>query len=234
MIRLIRATASSPSMDGEQAFLEALNYVSDPVREDIYRVNQQLEEPLPWLDDVGKLAELAQPSFHVSDDLVRAILVTGAFFFELDDYPTARQGTICCQGSILCAGPRPRELVSRVLAEFPGAEFQIDHQGGLGSVEESTGCSECGYYRKKVSFAVKSLDEVFTIQIANSCFKRRLGGFPKTVQNLLDEQQMHGIFGRSDHLTNEWPSPRLCFCSRGTKRRVVFVEPSRSAKRRCL
>jgi hypothetical protein len=39
-------------MDGEQAFLEALSYVSSHTRADIYRLNQLLCGPLPWLDDV--------------------------------------------------------------------------------------------------------------------------------------------------------------------------------------
>lgn len=100
--RLIRATVLSPSIDGEQAFLEALNYVSSYMRADIYRVNQLLRGPLPWLDDVEKLDVLAELSFSVPDELVRAVLVTGTFFFELDGCPTTRQRTIFCEGSILC------------------------------------------------------------------------------------------------------------------------------------
>ncbi|KAJ5146619.1 uncharacterized protein N7515_001183 [Penicillium bovifimosum] len=232
--RLIRATVSSPSMDGEQAFLEAQNYVSSHMRADIYRVNKLFHGPLPWLDDVEKLAELAESTFCVPDELVRAILVTGTLFFELDGCPTMRQGTIFCEGSILCTSTQPRKLIGRILAEIPGAEFQIDHQGPLGLVGEDNGCQDCGYYRKKVSFAVNSLDEPFTIQISNAGSQTRLGGFPKSVQKLLDEQQMQSSFGRPDHRTDAWPPARRCFCRRGTKRRVTFVEPSLGEKRRRL
>lgn len=180
--RLIRATVSSPSMDGEQAFLEALNYVSSHLRADIHRVNHLLHGPLPWLDDVEKLDGLAESSFSVPDGLVRAVLVTGTLFFELDGSPTRRQGTIFCEGSILCTSAQPRKLIGRILAEIPGAEFQIDHQGPLGPVGEDNGCHDCGYYRKKVSFTVNSLDETLTIQVGNAESQTRLGGFPKSVQ----------------------------------------------------
>lgn len=73
VIQLIRAVTSSPSMDGEQAFLEALGYVSDRMRDGIYRVNQQrLDEPFPWLDDVGKLAELAESSASLTTSFRRS------------------------------------------------------------------------------------------------------------------------------------------------------------------
>ncbi|KAJ5100808.1 hypothetical protein N7456_006860 [Penicillium angulare] len=232
--RLIRAFALSPSMDGEQAFLEALNYIASPMRANIYRVNQLLVEPLPWLDDVTALAKLAESSFIVPDELVQTILVTGSFFFELDKYPTMKQGAIFCEGSILCTNTQPGNLVSRILAEIPGAEFQTNRQAPLGLVAEDNGCSVCGYYRKKVSFTVNSLDETFTLQIANRSLRQRLGGFPKSVQKLLDEQKVYHCFGRPDHLSDTWPPIRQCFCRRGTKRRVSFVEPPLCKKRRRL
>lgn len=82
--RLIRATMSSPVMGGEQAFLEALNYMPDRMRADIHRLKYALPEPLPRLDEVGKLTELADLLFNVLDKLVRAILIIGFFFFKLD------------------------------------------------------------------------------------------------------------------------------------------------------
>jgi len=53
-------------------------------------MNQLLYRPLPWLDDVEKLDSLAKLLFNVPNELVRAVLVTGIFFFELDGCPTTR------------------------------------------------------------------------------------------------------------------------------------------------
>ncbi|KAJ6105174.1 hypothetical protein N7523_010248 [Penicillium sp. IBT 18751x] len=232
--RLIRATMSSPAMDGEQAFLEALNYVPEHMKANIYRLNQSLPEPLPRLDDVGKLAGLAESSFQVSDELVRALLITGFFFFELDQIPIFKQGGFQCEGSILCTSPQARDLVKRVHIEFPRARFQIARGYSLGSIDEDDGCGECGYYRKKVMFTVTSLEENVTIQVANSSFEQRLGGFPKSINELLRDQQAYAQFGRVDHLPTLWPLRRRCFCSRGTKRSVEFLEPPLDTKKRRL
>ncbi|KAJ5291503.1 hypothetical protein N7478_000754 [Penicillium angulare] len=232
--RMIRAMMSSPAMDGEQAYLEALNYVPDHMRSDIYRLNLPLSGPLPRLDDVGKLTELGRSLFEVPDTLVRAILVTGLFFFELDENPKAEEGSIRCQGSVLCASPQPRKAVERVCAEIPHAEFRMQGKCSLGSIEESHICSMCNYYRKVISFTVKSLDEVFTLEVVNSSFQQKIGGFPTSVKRLLRQQHAGNYFGRADHLSGTWPPERKCFCSRGSKRRIEIVEPPAEYKKRRL
>ncbi|KAJ5082778.1 hypothetical protein N7532_011821 [Penicillium argentinense] len=56
IFRLIRATLSSPCMDGEQGFAEALNYLPSDTKSDIFRLNQVIDDPLPRLDEVEKIA----------------------------------------------------------------------------------------------------------------------------------------------------------------------------------
>lgn len=232
--RLVRATMSSPSMDGEQGFYEALNYIPDHMREDIYRLNHTVPCPLPRLDDVDKLVELEQSTYAVPDDLVRAVLITGSYFFELDQTPVPKNGSYFCQGSVLCRNPRPRNLLKRVFNEFPGGQFQTAHGHPLGPLDEDDGCYQCGYYRKKVSFLVKSLEETITIEVASSSSRRKIGGFPRCVQAILNDQQAFARFGRPDHSTPPWPPQRKCFCVRGTRRLVQFVEPPLSKKKRRL
>ncbi|OQD76228.1 hypothetical protein PENANT_c121G06279 [Penicillium antarcticum] len=188
--RIIRAAMSSPSMDGEQGFYEALNYVPDRMRAHIFRLNHALPWPLPRLDDVGRLEDLSELSYSVPDELVRAILATGFLFFELDQTPIRDQGIFYCEGSILCSSPHASELIKRVLAEFPGPRFQTAGGYHLGPVSNNDGCSECGYYRKKVAFTVKSLEEVISIEIANFTFHHKIGGFPKSMHDFLNEQQV--------------------------------------------
>ncbi|KAJ5593512.1 hypothetical protein N7537_010416 [Penicillium hordei] len=177
--RIIRATMSSPSMDGEQGFYEALNYVPDPMRAHIFRLNHALPWPLPRLDDVDKLVDLAGLSYSVPDELVRAILATGFLFFELDQIPIRKQGNFYCEGSILCSSPNASGLIKKVLAEFPSPRFQTADGYHLGLIGNDDECHGCGYYRKKVAFTVNSLEEVISIEIANSSFQHKIGGFPK-------------------------------------------------------
>ena len=232
--RLFRAAMSSPSMDGEQGFYEALNYIPDHLKEDIYRLNHVVTCPLPRLDDVDKLVDLAKSTYNVPDDLVRAVLVTGCFFFEIDQNPVLNNGLYFCQGSVLCRNSQPRSVLKRVIEEFPGGQFQTARGHSLGLLEEDDGCYECGYYRKKVAFHVKSLEETITIEVISSSFRRKVGGFPRSVQEMLDSQQAFARFGRPDHSVPTWPSRRKCFCLRGTRRLVQFLEPPLSKKKRRL
>ncbi|KAJ5369970.1 uncharacterized protein N7496_006062 [Penicillium cataractarum] len=221
--RLIRAFMASPSMDGEQGFFEALNFVPDHMRADIHRLDHVLPAHLPRLDDVSKLTELSKLSFSVSDNL-------------MDQIPLLKQGSFICQGSILCKGPRPRSVIRQLIEELPGARFQVAQGIDLGPIDEDHGCYECGYYRKKVSITVNSLEERFIIEIASSGAGQRIGGFPKSAKELLHDQQVDSHFGRPDHAIIAWPRQRACFCLRGTRRVVQFADPPSIIKkrRRCI
>ncbi|OQE25054.1 hypothetical protein PENNAL_c1014G08521, partial [Penicillium nalgiovense] len=73
-----------------------------------------------------------------------------------------------------------------------------------------------------------------TIEIANDTFRERIGGFPKSAQEFLDEQKAYAQFGRADHQDQEWPPQRSCYFYRGSKRLVHFLEPALGQKRRRL
>lgn len=64
--------------------MEALNFVPDHIREDIHRLDYILLYNLPRLDNLDRIIELFEVIYKVPDNLVRALLVTGFFFFEAD------------------------------------------------------------------------------------------------------------------------------------------------------
>ncbi|KAJ5771523.1 uncharacterized protein N7511_003574 [Penicillium nucicola] len=232
--RLFRAMMSSPSMDGKQGFLEALNYVPHPLAPNIFRLDQAINGTLPALDDVRSLESMSTMDFVIPDGLVRTILASALFFFELDETPTPHNASFQCRGSILCSRPHPAEIVQRILVEFPGARFQSSPDHNLGSIDPVDMCQFCGYFRKRITFRVASLEERVSIEIANDTFRERIGGFPKSTQEFLDEQKAYAQFGRTDHQTLEWPRRRSCYCHRGSKRLVHFLEPTLTQKRRRL
>ncbi|KAJ5775840.1 uncharacterized protein N7511_000851 [Penicillium nucicola] len=232
--RMIRATMSSPCMDGEQGFREALNFVPDGERSNIFRLNHELTEPLPRLDDVSRLEEMSRMQYTVPTELVRATLATAFFFFELDELPTKRQGEFFCEGSILCSRSYSRDLVKLIMVEFPGARFETVRGHHLGNVDQNDGCHVCGYYRKKVTFSINGLHEMTSIGIAGCSFFQKIGGFPKSMQELLDDQQANSRFGRLDHLVASWPPKRDCYCSPRLKRQIKFLEPAVIHKKRRL
>lgn len=232
--RLIRATLSSPCMDGEQGFAEALNYLPSDTKSDIFRLNQVIDGALPRLDDVGKLNSMLDLSYSVPDDLVRKVLASAFFFFELDVEPIRRDDGFLCQGSILCSRGDINIILKQALLEMPNAHFQTARGQYLGGIHENDGCPSCGYFRKAVRFTVTNLDEMTSIEIANTQFCHKIGGFPKSAQELLIEQQSQAQFGRADHKVDQWPPSRACYCSQATKRHIHFVEPSLGQKRRRL
>ncbi|CAG8905043.1 unnamed protein product [Penicillium nalgiovense] len=199
-------------MDGKQGFLEALNYLPHLSTPDIFRLDQAIDGTLPGLDDVCSLEAMSNMDFAVPAELVRTILASAMFFFE----------------------PNPAEILQRVLVEFPGARFKSGQDLDLGSIDLVDICRFCGYFRKRVDFRVTSLDEMVTIEIANDTFRERIGGFPKSAQEFLDEQKVYAQFGRADHRDQEWPPQRSCYCYRGSKRLVHFLEPALGQKRRRL
>ncbi|CAG8923635.1 unnamed protein product, partial [Penicillium nalgiovense] len=232
--RLFRAMMCSPSMDGKQGFLEALNYLPHLSTPDIFRLDQAIDGTLPGLDDVCSLEAMSNMDFAVPAELVRTILASAMFFFELDETPIQGNASFRCRGSVLCSRPNPAEILQRVLVEFPGARFKSGQDLDLGSIDLVDICQSCGYFRKRVDFRVTSLDEMVSIEIANDTCRERIGGFPKSAQEFLDEQKAYAQFGRADHQNQEWPLQRSCYCYRGSKRLVHFLEPALGQKRRRL
>lgn len=149
-------------------------------------------------------------TYQIPDELVQAVLAT-AFFFELDQQPIRNQRSFHCKGSILCSRSQAQRILDSVIVEFPGAKFQIDQGCHLGPVKEHDGCQVCGYFRKKVSFSLMRLEEKFSIVISGSRSHHSIGGFPKSMQGLLDEQLADAQFGTPDHLIGHWPHNRTCY-----------------------
>ncbi|EAW11464.1 patatin-like phospholipase family protein [Aspergillus clavatus NRRL 1] len=232
-VRLWRAYNSSPCMDGMEAYREGRVHVPPSLRSNTIRLDFALDGDLPRLDDVGKLEELAALPFTVPDELVRAVLAS-CFFFELDTPPSRADGQYRLHGSILCARTQSRRIVDRVLVEFPGARFCSGRDHSLGRVDNDNGCLFCGYYRKQVTLSVPSLDEEIMIALASPAQQRLIGGFPKTIRQLLHDQQAEAVFGRPDHQNDRWPPRRSCYCVKMTKRQVHFVEPAPQRKKRRL
>ncbi|KAH1805425.1 hypothetical protein KXX19_007790, partial [Aspergillus fumigatus] len=136
-----------------------------------------------------------------------------ALFFELDQEPTFLQNHYECRGSILCCKHDAAGIVKQIAARFPEARFALSRGSSLGDVDGEYGCSKCGYYRKRVSFKVSNLHETVDLGVTGTTGFSSIGGFPTTVQCLLENQQADSPFGRSDHSRDRWPPSRGCYCN---------------------
>lgn len=232
--RAIRTFLSSPAVDARRGWQDALDSVPAAVKKDVFRLDRAIAGKLPELDDAGALDELGEFEYRIPDELVRAWLAK-SFFFELDEEPTLTKGAYDCQGSILCCKYDAAGIVQQVMARFPTARFTLSKGRDLGAVDAVDGCTTCGYYRKFVSFQVSSIHESVHLSIHGMTGSCALGGFPTTLQDLLEAQQADSPFGRSDHRCDQWPPSRRCYCM-GTrqKRPPTSTGPETASKRRRL
>ncbi|KAJ5808830.1 hypothetical protein N7474_010099 [Penicillium riverlandense] len=210
--RGLRAFLFSPAADGKKGFEDALDDLSKDIKEDIFRLDKDLGEELPELDNVEHIDQLSQIACEIPSDLARALLTT-SFFFELDEEPSFTDGQYRCNGSILCSRSFPEGILALVEKELPSARFTMHNRVGLGLVQKHDGCKICGYYRKQISFYLSSLYEDFRLEITSRTGSRKIGGFPTSLTVLLKRQQAYAVFGRSDHKTDQWPPSRKCYCS---------------------
>lgn len=156
--RGIRTFLSSPAVDSKEGFEDALDNLPEELKEDVFRLDKDLEENLPELDDAGYIDKLFQITCDIPTDLAR-VLLTSSFFFELDEEPILKDGHYCCCGSNLCSKTFPEGILCLVEKEVPSARFVMHNGANLGLVQEHDGCHTCGYYRKRVCFRVSSLHE---------------------------------------------------------------------------
>ncbi|KAJ5672858.1 Acyl transferase/acyl hydrolase/lysophospholipase [Penicillium longicatenatum] len=109
----------------------------------------------------------------VSDSLVHTILITGCFFFKLDQEPILKQGVFYYKGSILYKSHNSKSLLGRVRKKCPRAQFSVLDSEYLGLPNEYNRCPNYRYYRKKCTFTINNLDKSFTIELSSSYFKQK-------------------------------------------------------------
>ncbi|ODM18136.1 hypothetical protein SI65_06007 [Aspergillus cristatus] len=232
--RAIRTFLCSPAVDGRRGWQDALDSVPAAVKKDVFRLDRAIPGKLPELDDARALDELGEFEYRIPDELTRAWLAK-SFFFELDQEPILGDGIYDCQGSILCCKYDVAGIIQQIMARLPNARFMFSEGRDLGAVNVADGCPVCGYYRKRVSFQVSSIYESVNLGVHGMTGSCALGGFPTTLQDLLEAQQVDSPFGRADHRCNQWPPSRQCYCTgTGKKRALASNEPQAASKRRRL
>ncbi|PYH75612.1 FabD/lysophospholipase-like protein [Aspergillus uvarum CBS 121591] len=228
--RAIRTFLSSSAVDGRRGWLDAWDSVPEAIRPDVFRLDRAITGSLPELDDSDAIETLEPYRYRVPEDLTRAWLAK-SFFFELDETPTVGPHGLACRGSILCVRSNVTTLICRILSHFPGARF-VDENRDMGAVSNTDGCSECGYFRKRVCLHVSGLEADLQLGICGSTEFRTLGGFPTSVQALLKHQQADAAFGRADHGRDLWPPTRRCYCKSFKRTRKDILEDHETRKRR--
>jgi hypothetical protein len=89
----------------------------------------------------------------------------------------------------------------------------------------------CGYYRKRISFPVVSVHETIRLGLGGTMGFCTIGGFPTSIEELMEAQQVDSPFGRSDHRTDQWPPSRRCYCPSRKRPHPPEAEPTPKRRR---
>ena len=174
-------------------------------REYYFRTNVYLPHGTLAIDDVGCMGPLrdsvhSQPHNGRFRQLTAFALLVACFYFELTSPTFFQNGKVYCKGTVRCRlrGPvicqtldrvHPSDLVFMVENELIGYYKGTDDL-----------CPVCHRYQKEVEFAIRHVNEPTTIFLQSTLQgKRRISGFPQTIQWFKEQQHLNAHFGKPYH-----------------------------------
>ncbi|KAK3616763.1 hypothetical protein LTR22_026959 [Elasticomyces elasticus] len=202
-------------LDGEMTWKHLLNHMEKDAEHRYFRLNVQLGDCEPRLDDITSMAKLSEDVISSKNDRqlteIKFALLASSFFFELKRAPKFdASGFYICQGEIRIRGDHTKIFMALRQMSVGPIEF---HKDGvpLGRVEHSNDvCSGCYRFRKKVCFFVRHPSESITISMTMDDSRRHISGFPQTTSWFSQQQYLNHPF-YSERL-DPGPSSQTCPC----------------------
>lgn len=241
--RLYRSFLSS--LDGQGTWRELMNRLDETSRGDYFRLNIAFSGQEPAIDDIECMNDL-RASVHLRPRISRdrksiaSALLASAFFFKLSAIPLFKSGVFHCQGTIRCR--LQGTVVVQALARIHSSILLfVTDFGTLGHLNPSKDvCGLCHRYRRHVEFYIRHPSDAMVIYLQSDHHERRkLGGFPQTVDWFIQQQNLDAVFGTANH-----GAPGRLFCracgvgrvraSLSTKRPCADIESDFQSKRRRL
>jgi len=122
------------------------------------------------------------------------------FYFEFES-KVFYIGQYTCKGFIRCCN-YSRDI-SRALACLFIASLELSTQTeSLGMLTGRDICSYCYLYCKRVSFTVRSLDDVISISLRSKDERRNISGSPYSIAWFVRQQRLDSPFGNEYHDLN--------------------------------
>ena len=194
-------TSFMASLDGQKAWEEACNRLSEEHRVDYCRLNVELGNSMLALDDTSCMKGIqslikAQPSIRQACNDIAVSLLISSFYFELHHViPQYSQGSYLCRGSIVCRLPgKAMDTAFRHLGQGDWA-FSTNYHFISHFDAEADCCFRCGLVRKSVAFRVRNPLDQFCIYMHNSEWKRQISGFPTSLEWFVERQGLKNPFG---------------------------------------
>ena len=194
------------SLDSEEAWKRFIYTIPVQYRSRYHRLNLYLQGPEPPLDDLSTVGELKTQTMEYikSSSTIPTIMdsmYAAMFYFELEDLPRFINGRYECVGHIFCRlnlPPNGRQyLYSQLIAT--SSWFLIHGHPTACVLKVLKGHPP---FKRRVQFVVDTLSESIAISIRGiTSMPRLISGFPISLKNLIDSQQLYAPFGRADHST---------------------------------
>ncbi len=242
--RLYRSFLSS--LDGEGTWRELMNRLDERSRGDYFRLNISFSDQEPAIDDIDCMNDL-RASVHLRPRMFQDIksiasaLLASTFFFELITIPLFGSCMFHCQGIIRCR--LQDNVIIQALARIHSSNLSfVTDFGTLGLLNPKEDvCHLCHRYCKQVDFYIRHPSDSIVVYLQSDPHKRRkLGGFPQTMDWFVRQQNLDAVFGTANHGAPGKLDCRACDVDRlgrspSTKRRFLIDNVSKSmAKRRRL
>ena len=203
--RLWRSWISS--LDGEATWRNLWNSLDETARAYYFRTNVYLPHNALAIDDVGCMDQLrdcvhTQPHNDRFRQVAAFALLVACFYFELTSLPLFQNGKVYCKGAIRCRlrGPVICQALDRV---HPSVLVFLAENEIIGYYKgDNDLCPICRRYQKEVEFTIRHINEPMTIFFQSVLQgKRRISGFPQTMQWFQEQQHLNAHFGKPYHNT---------------------------------
>lgn len=200
--RLYRSFISS--LDGQSAWQELQNRLSERSREDYFRLNVSLfdQSATDDIESMAGLRELVHQQPNSTGDCLKVVtsLLVSNFFFEFVKVPIFRNGFYHCEGVI--RSRLESKVIGKAMENIQRSSWLfVTDTEILGHYEPGYDiCKECHRYQNHVHFIVRRLTDLLSIYMEDIKQQRRkISGFPQTAQWFLDQQCFHADFGTMSH-----------------------------------
>jgi len=217
--RLYRSFMSS--LDGQSVWRDFVNGLDERSREDYFRFNIFFPGKEPAIDNTDQmniLRESVHLQTHSAQDCIdtASALLISSFFFELTTCPKFESGLYHCQGNIRCRLKSSTIIQSLTNLHPSSLEFVTDSETLAFFLGQTDVCCLCHRYCKRVEFYIRHPSDMMTIYIRIDRQKRRkISGFPQTMNWFTRQQNLDVVFGTSDHSNLGGLSCQCCAMGRG-------------------
>lgn len=202
--RLYRSFMSS--LDGQNTWRDLQNRLDEKSREDYFRLNVVLSSQEMTMDNVDCMENLrkkvhAQTSIDEQylKKMITALLVAN-FYFEFTAVPVFKSGFYHCHGTIRCRFSS--QIIEQTMKKIQKSSWLfVTETEILGYCDpENDFCETCHRYQNEVHFLLRQPTDSITIYMENiTRERRRISGFPQTMQWFLNQQYLNADFGMPTH-----------------------------------